>query len=152
MIEPAPEVQPQEPVAPKGPPWWSPRRAWMPLILLLVLAGGAIAPALGIIEEREQLDRQRDQAAARSERLATRLSGYREDVSANDRLVEQQREIAQDCIQAAKHGVRFLHGVVQSLALFARGEEARSNEERVEANRMIVDANEASRLCARGVT
>ena len=65
--------------------------------------------------------------------------------------VAAEREIAEDCMAAADAGVAFLHQLVRALGFLARFEDSASQQAQDEMNRLIGDANRATRLCTRGL-
>ena len=145
-----PSGEGSEPPA-RRPRWWSPRRAALPVVLILLVAAGAWLVRTRVTEERRGLEAEIADMQSATEDLDRRIDIYREQLPDLERDVAQQRELAAGCAETAKIGVRFLHGVVKQLTLIQRFENEAAEEERGEINRLIDEANEGSRRCAQGV-
>lgn len=148
------EPQDVEPIAAaeaRRPRWWSPRRAWLPVAIAVLLAAGGAAWGWTIVEDRRVLERDTAKAEAGIAELKDELATDADELSEQEQVVATEREIAEDCLAAADAGVAYLHQVVRSLALLARFEESASQEAQDDVNRLIGEANRATRKCTEGL-
>ena len=150
MTEPQ-EVDPIAAPEPRRPRWWSPRRAWLPVAIAVLLAAGSSAWGWTVVEDRRALEGDTAEATARIEKLKAELATEADELAGQEQEVAREREIAEDCLAAADAGVAYLHQVVRSLALLARFEESASQEAQDDVNRLIGEANRATRKCTEGL-
>ena len=131
--------------------WWGPRRPWLPLSLVVLIAAAAILVAVPTTRETRDI---RGETAATKERISELRVPFDQRAEEIERLRAgelEQVHIGQDCTLAAQTGLEVLNTYIRLLEAGARGEAEHARKELLAVARLSRQANRAARSCAEGI-
>ncbi len=150
VLEPGAARDPVAPWVPSPRRWWSPRRGWLPLALLIaILAAGTFA-TVRLAGERHDIRTEIAATRQRTRELQPVVRAAAEQIAELEDEAQDDLAIGRDCTLAAQTGVEVLGALIRALELTERGEVPQAQTEGAEMERLAKEADRAAVACASG--
>jgi hypothetical protein len=148
---PAPSDPPEYDPESRTPPrfrWWSPRRPWLPLAMVVGVLGATALIAPPMDAERRDIEAELEAKREQIRGLEGPVEARAEQIA--DLLEEEQDDLvsAQQCTSAAETAVDVLNALIREIELTTLGQFAGALKEHRDVARLARQTNRATKLCS----